>query len=370
MKIFMGKKYSCDVNYQYDETIRKLYEVEGCEFVSQPEDADVIIFASTCSSTEGRIHLIIDYIESILNRKKEGAKTYLTGCLARGFLDSDSFSDVTQWLNTHIDCVIPNNHTNDLLKDLLKDQCPEYPSESGAVLQVDDESADIYISSGCAHKCSFCKTTFQKTPLTSMDIKDVRKYIDMVDAEKIKNLYVVGMNISQFGLDKENKYLLPSVIEYAEEKKNIERVCLVGLAFSDAIRQGFKYTLRDSKKVSLISGSIESGSNRVLGLMDKGFQIEELLEFYHFINQDSIKYLTTSVIAGFPTETMEDVEATIRVLSELKPYLDFVGICKYMDSSFVRSHSLEQLPKETIQEHARVYSKFLKHEGIPFNIIR
>lgn len=127
--------------------------------------------------------------------------------------------------------------------------------------------------------------------------------------------------------------------------------------------------MKDSKKVNLIDGSVESGDNRILGLMDKGFRIEEFLEFYQFINQKSIKKLRTSIIAGFPTETLDDVKTTINVLRELKPFLESVTVCQYRDSPFVKSHSLEQLSEEEIQEHAMVYTKFLKHEKIPSSII-
>ena len=95
MKIFMGKNYSCDVNYQYYEIIFKLKEIKGCELVKHPKDADVIIFASTCSCYEQRIYEILSYIDSVLKQKKPEAKTYLTGCLARGFLNPDSFSIIT-----------------------------------------------------------------------------------------------------------------------------------------------------------------------------------------------------------------------------------------------------------------------------------
>jgi len=368
MKIFMGKNFSCGVNYQYYEIIYKLQDIEECEFVKQPEEADVLIFASTCSCHEERILEILAYIDLILQQKKPGAKTYLTGCLARGFLDPNQFSQVTEYLNTHIDFIIPSNKTDDLLRDLLKSQFDQEFSEPVTCFTFND-TAHIYISSGCLHKCSFCKTTFQNTPLVSMDVSMVRECIDAIDENGIPNLEFRGMNISQFGLDTEQEYLLPSMIDYVETKKNIERLKLVGLAFSDAIHHDFKYSLKNSKKVGLIVGSIESGSNRILGIMDKGYKIQEFLDFYQFINQDSIKKLNTNIVAGFPTETLDDVKTTIHVLRTLKPFLDSVTICRYMDSSFVKSHSLEQLSKETIQEHARVYSKFLQHEGINSSII-
>lgn len=216
MKIFMGENYSCDVNYQYYQIIYKLQEIEDCEFVEQPEDADVIIFASTCSCYEARIYEILSYIDSVLKQKKLEAKTYLTGCLARGFLNPDLFSIVIDWLNTHIDYIIPNNQTDDLLRKLLNDKYNEISSKPGFAFSFEENKAHIYISSGCLHKCSFCKTNFQKTPLVSIDISEVKEYIDIIDAEKIENLVFLGMNISQFGLDTHQEYLLPSIIDYAE----------------------------------------------------------------------------------------------------------------------------------------------------------
>ena len=59
----------------------------------------------------------------------------------------------------------------------------------------------------------------------------------------------------------------------------------------------------------------------------------------------------------------------MRVLKELKPLLARVNVCRYSDSTFVSSHKLEQLPKEIIEEHAKVYAKFLRHEKIIKNLI-
>ena len=131
MKIFIGKYNSCGVNYQYYEITDRLAHMEECQFVSQPEEADVIIFSSTCACHADRILRMIYYINSILEVKKPGARTYLTGCLAREFLDSNQFSKVTNWLNTHIDCIVPYNKTDDLFKDLFKEQFNQSSSEAG-----------------------------------------------------------------------------------------------------------------------------------------------------------------------------------------------------------------------------------------------
>lgn len=367
MKVFMAQCYSCGVNSELYEIELNLGDMDDCEFVSEPEEADVIIFPGTCSCHEERILYLVNYIDSILARKKANAKTYLTGCMTRDFIDDKKLNNVKGWLKKNIDVIVPSDKIVDLLKDLYYEEFKDLEEEKGFSYSMDN-NAYIHLSRGCTHKCSFCKTTFQNTPLASMEMDRVKECIDRIDEAGIDTVDLKGMNICQFGLDTREKYLLPDVIEYIEKKEHIKNVILVGFAYAAAIKHDFKYVLRDSKKVQLLVGSLESGDDRLLGLMNKGYKIDEFFDFVCFINQEYLKMLDVNIIAGFPTETLLEVKKTMQELKNLKSVLSMVSVCRYSDSSFVGSHKLEQLPKETIEEHARIYSKFLKHEGIP-NII-
>lgn len=369
MKVFIALSYSCGVNSALYEIEFGLNDIVDCEIVKEPDEADVIIFPGTCSCHEEKIINVIRYISAILDRKKEGAKTYLTGCMARDFIENEMLNNVKSWLRKHIDVIVPSNRIIDILKDLCNDdEYEDVEVEPGFSFYLEDR-AHIYLSSGCLRKCSFCKTTFQNIPLVSMNLNYIKEYIDRIDDAGIEILSFRGMNICQVGLDTEGRCLLPDVIEYVEKKNNIKNVRFIGFAYADAINNDFKYVLRESKKVNYIVGSLESGDNRILGLMNKGYKIEDFLDFVWFINQEYKKYLDINIIAGFPTETLEDVKTTMRVLKELKPILAMVTVCRYSDSTFVGSHSLEQLPKEVIEEHAKVYAKFLRHEKIPTKLI-
>ncbi len=364
----MGKSYTCGVNSEIYEIELCLREIINCEFTSKPEEADVIIFPGTCCCHEDRILHLLNYISSILDRKKEGAKTYLTGCMTHEFIEDRKLSNVKGWLKKNIDVIVPSDKISDLVKDLACGQHMIIDYEHIFAYSANNQ-VDIFLSRGCLNQCSFCKTSFIKSPLVSIDIEKIKECIDLVDKNKIENLDLKGMNICQLGLDTTGQYLLPEVIEYVEKKVNIKNVTLVGFAYADAIRGEFQYVLRKSKKVTNIVGSLESGDNRLLSLMHKGYRIESLLDFVHFINREYKKMLDINIIAGFPTETLDEVKKTMMVLKELKDYLGLVNVCKYSDSTFVASHNLEQLPKEKIEEHARIYSKFLKHDGIPTVLI-
>lgn len=366
MKVFMGKNFTCGVNYQYWELVHNLKR--RCEPTNDPGEADVIIFANTCVSHKDRMIMMLNYIEEVLKNKKEGAKVYLTGCLAREFIDNEKFAELNNWLNDNMDLIVPSNRVDLILKDMFKGEFSDYSEHKGYGIIFSDD-ASLFLTGGCMNKCSFCKTTYQNIPLNSMDFEDAKGFIDRVDAMGLNCLSLRGMNVCQYGLDTSGKYLLPGLIEYAESKENIEHICLLGFAFSDAIKNDFKEVLRNSKKADFLVGSVESGDDRLLDLMHKGYSTDELLDFMKYISEYYHKLIDTNIIAGFPTETLEDVKRTLKFLKELKPYLYRVQIARYHDSSFVPSHMLEQLDKDVINERARIYSKSLRHERINTIII-
>lgn len=89
---------------------------------------------------------------------------------------------------------------------------------------------------------------------------------------------------------------------------------------------------------------------------------EEMIEFAKSIREKHPLNLVLNIIAGFPTETREDILKTLDVLEELES--EEVIINRYTNSSFVASNQYEQHSQETIQNHARIYEKALKKKKI------
>ena len=107
-------------------------------------------------------------------------------------------------------------------------------------------------------------------------------------------------------------------------------------------------------KIGYINGSLESGSNRILGLMNKGFSKEEATSL---ITSLSDKQLGICIISGFPTETKEDINDTLEVLSHVKK--GSILINKVRTSPFIEANNYPQLSQEEIQEHTKIYQKAL-----------
>lgn len=365
MKIFIGRKYSCNLNYQHDFISESLSA--SFEITEKVEEADILVFASSCACTEDTIIKNINYLYECVQKKKPEAKVYLTGCLTREFKNKDLFKDELEWLEENIDYIIPQNKSVLLLQMLSDKFKNENPEDFGYAMYTTDIT-EVYIGNGCLNNCAFCKTYYQHYPLKSVPIEEIKSIIDKSDEFKIPNIRLIGTNVSEYGLDLYSSPKLPELILYIEAKDHIKHIDLVGFGYKDAIKYNFANSLADSRKISIISGALETGSPRLLEMIRKGFTPEEIIEFVKFINSKYPKHLLLNIIAGLPTETLEDIKLTLDVLKEIEPYK--VDICEYVSSSYLTYlNSYPQLTDKEIASHRKIYNEVLTRRKVKTRIV-
>lgn len=374
MKVYFGVENSCAVNYQHSliyDRLSKIFEV-----TKRVEEADVIVLAETCVGTEPNLEMTLNYIDLIYKRKKKEAKLYVTGCIAREFQNKEYLPNVLEFIQERVDFLVPQNQPNLLLKLVSEDNFSTLAiNDFGMVHRETDEYEDgqideignIYLANGCLNRCSFCKVTFQNYPLKSVPLNEVKEAIDRLDEEGVPNLAFYATNVCQYGFDLYHDYKLPELVEYVDKKKNIKNVLYVGFSYADAIRNAFQEPFAKSPKHINLSGSLESGSDRILKLMRKGFVSAEIIDFVQAIRRFYERSLQFCIISGFPTEKIEDVRRTLEVLKILAPYA--VNVSKYINSSFVDSNMYPQLDERTIQEHTRTYLKVLRKRNVMVNLV-
>lgn len=358
MKVFLGEDRSCGLNYYYYQVHNYFRDY----LVKDIKDADIILVPSTCSCTHTMMEDTLGYI-AYLQQQNPDAKIYVSGCLVRT-MKNDCYKEfLDEFMSKRNIKIYPVFEIGKMFEEILQENYDTRADHFGYCI-ANKEHAILFISNGCMNNCSFCKINFQEMPLKSMDLDGIKHVIDLMDEEGISDLAIKGTNISQYGYDLYKKFLLPEVIEYAESKNSIKKIDLIGFAYKDAIENDFKYVLKNSKKLDMIDGSLESGSNRLLKLIKKGFTREEFLSFIDGLED---KYLSLAIIAGFPTETIDDIRETLDVLNHIRR--GRVQICRYIDSPFVASHKLEQFSDELINEHARIYQRTLNKRHIKNEVI-
>lgn len=367
MKVFLGIKNSCDLNYQRNYLYSRL--MNKYELTKNPEEADIIIFPDTCCCTEYHAKYTLQYIINVLKKKRPDAKTFLTGCITRKFKRYIDGYNFEEWLNKNIDYIIPQNTPNEILHLISEENYHNLNRDvfGATLMPYKSNFAELYISNGCRNNCSFCKTTFQDYPLKSVDINEIKEMIDFLNEKNVNEVLIKGTNICQYGLDIYSDYKLPELIEYIDKKNNIKKVVLVGFAYKDAIENDFASTLRESEKTKRIGGSLESGSNRLLKLIRKGFTTEEIIDFIREIKRKYPKEIYLNLISGFPTETKEDILMTFDTIKKINP--SKIDLCRYINSKVVDSSKYPQLTPEEIQEHTRIYEKVFRKNNIKTDIV-
>lgn len=364
MKVLLAELGTCGVNYQS----KYLTGMISDEFLltDKLEEADIVVMMGGCICIEGTMKYTLAQIEYILEHKRKDTITYLTGCITHGFKDIPELKKIEKFLNENIDFIISHYEPNKLLRSLEKRKFSDLMEDDFGIVQYDEDFADFYIQNGCTHTCTFCKTNYANYRIKSTPIEEIKSTIDILDEEGISTVQFRGLNLAQYGLDLYHEYKLMELCEYIESKKNIEKVILAGVAIRDAIKGDFGERIKYLEKTKGLICSLESGSDRILQLMKKGFTADEFLSFFHQINSIYKKYSYINIVSGFPTETLDDCLMTLKILKEIKPKV--VNINTYADSPFIPSHDLQTLSDEEIKKHTMIYKKSLKNYMIPYQI--
>lgn len=364
MKVMLVDLGTCGVNYQ-SKYLASLIS-ENFILTDKLKEADKVVMMGGCACIDDALMYTLAQIDHILDHKKKDATTYLTGCITHGFKDIPKLKEIEAWLKENIDVIVSHYEPNKLLKSLKKQKFRNLDDKDFGMVELHKDFADLYIQNGCTHTCTFCKTNYLNYRPKSTPIEEVKGVIDDLDERGITTLQFRGLNLSQYGIDLDGKYKLMDLCEYIESKKNIDKVILSGVAIKDAIKGNFAERIKVLQKTKGIVCSLESGSDRILQLMKKGFTADEFLDFFYEINSIYKKYSFINIVSGFPTETIEECIMTLKVLKEIKPNL--VNINTYADSPFIPSHNFERLSNEEIKQHTKIYKRALKSYGISSQI--
>jgi MiaB/RimO family radical SAM methylthiotransferase len=104
---------------------------------------------------------------------------------------------------------------------------------------------------------------------------------------------------------------------------------------------------------------IQSGSDRILKKMNRYYKIEDFREIVDSFQKQFPKItLSTDIIAGYPGETKDDFEQTVRLLEQIKP--DLVNISKYWSRPNTEASEMEQIDRKTINQRTKILSKLVK----------
>ncbi|MEM2214057.1 MAG: tRNA (N(6)-L-threonylcarbamoyladenosine(37)-C(2))-methylthiotransferase [Candidatus Nezhaarchaeales archaeon] len=363
MKIYI-ETYGCWLNRADSDIIASILRESGHEIVDNPTVADAIVI-NTCAvraETERKIAKRLKELETSKDCHSY-KKIIVTGCLARArpaFIAS---------LSPSASILGPN--ALQLVLDALREKMinigpdkredfklPTYNGSSKRLV--------IPIAVGCLGSCSYCIMPISRGRLSSCPPQRVLELFDRALSRDVKEVYLVAQDIASYGLDIGTN--LPSLLRALLKNQGdyVVRLGMMEPSTLAIIANELRPLLLDARVYKYLHLPMQSGSDRILKLMNRRYTIEFFVKLVDFFKSKIDVFLATDVIVGFPSETDEDFEQTCKALEKLVP--DKVHVARYTMRPFTKASSLPQLSDHIKKKRSRILSELVEELTLKRNM--
>jgi threonylcarbamoyladenosine tRNA methylthiotransferase MtaB len=316
----------CKLNFSETSTLSRMLEIEGFKKKEFDELADVYVI-NTCSVTENADKECRQLVRRI-QRKAPESFVVITGCYAQ--LKPKEISEIPG-----VDLVLGAaekfnlvNHIKELSKGDPAKICScdigEISDFHSSYSIHDRTRTFLKVQDGCDYSCSFCTIPLARGKSRSDSIDHVIKNTEHLALQGVKEIVLTGVNLGDFrGGDSrqplnEREENFFELIKELENVKGIQRYRISSIEPNLLTNEIIEFVANSDKFMPHFHIPLQSGSNRILGLMRRRYRRELYAD-----RVDLIKTLMphccigVDVIVGFPSETDEDFKETFDFLHSL-----------------------------------------------------
>ena len=360
------------MNERDSEAVAAQLMTKGYAVAPDETQADVILL-NTCSVRDAAEQKAINKMETLIGQTRKhnpDAVLGFMGCMAqsRGAELVDQLPDVDLVLGTQ-----KFHRAGEYLEDLLdgrRDKVVDTDVEQGSegairehLLSAQSEAkavtAFVSIMQGCNQFCTFCIVPYTRGRERCRSIEDIVAECRGLVENGVREVTLLGQIVNSYGKReigvKDGKSAFVQLIEAVHKIDGLERI-----RFTSPHPKGYGDDLVDAyvrlpKLMENAHLPVQSGSDRMLKLMHRGYTRERFLELVGKLRAVQPEMgVGTDIIVGFPGETEEDFEETLNLCREVE--FDNAFLFKYSRRRDTPAAEMpDQLPEELIEErHARL----------------
>jgi tRNA-2-methylthio-N6-dimethylallyladenosine synthase len=302
------------------------------------ENADLII-VNTCAIREKavqKVHSFIGRLNSLKKRKK-GLKIVIAGCVAQqqGQVLMNRFPQIDVILGTHAIHRLPDliyeveNKGTPVIDINMRDVPFEFDISQQLFRNYTDISRFVTIMRGCDNYCTYCVVPYVRGREVSRRPDDILNEINALVRSGIKEITLLGQNVNSYGI-KENSRTFPELLEIVNAVEGLERIRFVTSHPKDLSDELIKSFSMLEKLCNHIHLPVQSGSNRILNLMNRKYTQEQYIEKIEKLRTISPDIaISTDIIVGFPGENNEDFDKTLQLIHTVR--FDNLFVFEYSD---------------------------------------
>jgi ribosomal protein S12 methylthiotransferase len=313
---------------------------------SKKQDHNIVV-VNTCGfidlAKQESINTILEQVE--LKKRGKLDKVYVTGCL------SERYKQNLEEEIPEVDAYFGTMELPFLLRKFDVDYKAELVGER--LLSTPNHYAYLKISEGCNRTCSFCAIPLMRGKHVSRPIESLVAEAEKLVSRGVKEIMLIAQELTYYGLDIYKKRELPKLLRSLSDIPGLEWIRL-HYAYPSKFPMEIIDAMKERENIcNYLDMPLQHASNRMLKAMKRQITREEMEDII-----GEIKYkipdicLRTTLIAGFPGETQDDVEELKTFLQKME--FDRVGIFTYSHEENTSAYSLENdIPEEEKERRAR-----------------
>jgi ribosomal protein S12 methylthiotransferase len=306
-----------------------------------------IVVVNTCGfidlAKQESINTILEQVEL----KKQGKldKVYVTGCL------SERYKQNLEEEIPEVDAYFGTMELPFLLRKFDVDYKAELVGER--LLSTPNHYAYLKISEGCNRTCSFCAIPLMRGKHISRPIESLIAEAEKLVARGVKEIMLIAQELTYYGLDIYKKRELPKLLRLLSDIPGLEWIRL-HYAYPSKFPMEIIDAMKERENIcSYLDMPLQHASNKMLKAMKRQITREEMENIIGEIkNRIPGICLRTTLIAGFPGETQDDVEELKSFLQKME--FDRVGIFTYSHEENTSAYDLKNdVPEEEKERRAQ-----------------
>ena len=332
---YVVRTFGCQMNEHDSERIAGLLESDGMAPVESDDDADVIVLNTCCirENADNKLYGHLGWLRQWKDQKPD-RQIVVSGCLAQK--DRDIVRDRAPWvdvvLGTHnvhraaelVQTARTSGPVTEILDAAVIDDHALFPSALPAK-RTTSYDAWVTIQIGCDNSCAFCIVPAVRGAEISRPFDDVVAEVESLANQGVTEVTLLGQNVNSYGrdlqlarrregLDASVRPMFGDLLRAVGDVPGIRRVRFTSPHPKDMRSETFAAMADTSAVCEHLHYPLQSGSDRVLSLMHRGYTAERYLARLSEARAAvSDLAVSTDIIVGFPGETEDDFERTLEV---------------------------------------------------------
>ncbi|MBI3842723.1 MAG: tRNA (N(6)-L-threonylcarbamoyladenosine(37)-C(2))-methylthiotransferase [Thaumarchaeota archaeon] len=347
--------YGCSASFADSEMISGLILNGGHTLAQNSSDSDLNLVV-TCSVKDATANKMINRIKSLKHKP-----LVVAGCLPKAerttvekfspnasLLGPNSIGQTLQVINS----TLKGKRRVELAdSDLSKVGLPK--------VRLNPVVGIVEVASGCMSECTFCQTKLSKGDLRSYRIGDIVRQVRSEIDEGCKEIWLTSTDNGCYGLDigTDLPTLITEVVQI--EHDFLIRVGMMNPMYMPRIRDNLLKAFENDKVLKFLHIPVQSGSNAVLKEMKRGHTADVFkITSEKFRKKFENFAISTDIIVGFPSESEDDFQQTVRLIEETKP--DIINLSRYSARPGTKAAEMKQIRVSEVKRRTKIIFELAK----------